>query len=91
MRVIIRGNWAPYVGTDYCEALGIFDSLEDAARDADDRAWETWDDDDNTNEETGEYEGEGPDYWTEEYDPEKHDMHRAGDDSFEDEFQQMEK
>ncbi len=91
MRVIIRGNWAPCVGTDYCDALGIYDSLEAAAQDADDHAWETWEDDDNTDPETGEYEGEGPDYWTEEYDSEKHDMHKSGGGSFEDEFAWHEK
>ena len=93
MRVIIRGNWAPYVGTNYCEALGVFDSLEDkdCRGAAEDRAWETWEDDDNTDEETGEYEGEGPDYYVEEYDPDEHDMLRTGGGSFEDDFASIER
>lgn len=90
MRVIIRGNWAPHVGTDYCDALGIYDNLEQAREHALDYAWNFWEDDDNYNEETGEYEGEGPDYYIEEYDPETHDMHKAGGGSFEENFKHME-
>jgi hypothetical protein len=73
MRVMILGNWAPYIGTDYCEALGIYDSLEEAQYDAEIRAWETWEPD-----EDEDIEDEGPDFWVEEYDPDKHDMLMAG-------------
>jgi hypothetical protein len=92
MRVIIKGNWAPYVGTDYCEALGVYDNLEQARQDAEDVAWERWEDCDNEDEETGEYVGEGPDFYVEEYIPgeDGHDMERAGGGSFEDDFAGME-
>ena len=40
VKVIIRGNWAPYVGTDYCEALGVYDTLEEARADAEQYAWD---------------------------------------------------
>ena len=86
MRVIIRGNWAPYVGTDYCEALGTFDSLDAAMDVAADRSWETWEPD---TDEDG-IEDEGPDYWIEEYNPDKHDMLRAGGGSFEEDFKALE-
>lgn len=85
MRVIIRGNWAPYVGTDYCEALGIYDSLEAAGHDAQTRAEESWEPDEDG------FDDEGPDYWVEEYNPDVHDMLRAGGGSFADEFERMEK
>lgn len=85
IKVIIQGNWAPYVGTHYCEALGIYPSLDAARHDADNRAWETWEGQDE--EESGIEDG-GPDYWTEEYDPEKHDMLRGGG-TFEDDFSRM--
>lgn len=82
MKVIIKGNWAPYVGTDYCEALGIFNSLEEAQDAAADYAWDRWEEQD---EDQG-FEDEGPDYYVEEYDPAEHDMHRAGGGSFEGDF-----
>jgi hypothetical protein len=47
-----------------------------------DRAWETWEPD---TDEDG-IEDEGPDYWIEEYNPDEHDMLRAGGGSFEDDF-----
>jgi hypothetical protein len=87
MRVIIQGNWAPYVGTDYCDALGIYDSLEAAETDAHCYAWERWE----APEEESGLEDEGPDYWVEEYDPYKHDMLRVGGNSFAEEFEAMEK
>lgn len=91
MKVIIKGNWSNCVGTDYCEALGNYESLEAAGGDALTRAWETWEPDlGEYNEETGEYEMEddGPDYWLEEYIPGEngHDMHSAGGGSLADEF-----
>lgn len=91
MRVIIRGNWAHYVGTDYCDALGIYDNLEDARQEAEDYAWDHFEEDPDSYGDDGEYEGEGPDYYIEEYDPEIHDMHRSGGGSFEDDFAFMEK
>lgn len=81
MKVIIKGNWAPYVGTDYCEALGIFDNLEDAQEAAADYAWDRWQPQDDTD-----IEDEGPDYYVEEYNPAEHDMLRAGGGSFEGDF-----
>jgi len=86
MRVIVRGMWAPYVGTDYCEALGIFDSLDEAEPHASDLAHDRWEPD----EEDNGIEDEGPEYWVEEYDPEKHDGYRAGGGSFEDDFRRWE-
>ena len=79
MRVIIRGNWAPCVGTDYCEALGIYDSLEDAEPDAESRAWDTWEGQDD-DEDDDYFSVEGPDYYVEEYilGEEGHDGYRAG-------------
>ena len=79
MRVIIQGNWAPYVGTDYCDALGVYESLEAAQEDARTYAEERWEAPD---EEEGGLEDEGPDYWVEEYDPDIHDMLRGGGGSF---------
>lgn len=86
VKVIILGNWAPYVGTDYCEALGIYPSLDAARLDAETRAWETWEGEED--EESG-LEDEGPDFWIEEYDPEKHDMLKVGGGTFEDDFSRM--
>jgi hypothetical protein len=91
MRVIIRGNWANYVGTDYCDALGVYDKLDDAWDDAATYAWDRFEGDDEDYDEEGEYHGEGPDYYIEEYDPKVHDGHRAGGGSFADEFERMEK
>lgn len=92
MRVIIKGNSARYVETDYCDALGIFDDVEskDCQEAANDYAWNNWEDDEEDYDEDGEYVGEDPDYYVEEYDPEKHDMHRSGGGSFADEFERME-
>jgi hypothetical protein len=86
MRVIIRGNWGPYVGPDYCDVLGIYDSLEDAVQDAEDYAYDVWEPD-----EDSDFEDEGPEYWIEEYDQEKHDNLRAGGGSFLPEFEAIEK
>lgn len=85
MRVIIRGSWARYVGTDYCDALGVFDSLHDAGEAAEEYAWNIFEEDPDDYED-GEYVGEGPDYYVEEYNPDEHDGHRAGGGSFEDDF-----
>lgn len=84
MKVIIKGHWSDCVGTDYCEALGVYDSLEAAQSDADSKAWDMWEpqDDDNDGFEVT------PDYYIEEYIPGEngHDMLRAGGGSFEDDF-----
>lgn len=85
IKVIIRGHWANYVGTDYCYALGIYNSLDEAMPDAETMAWESYEPD----EDDSGIEDEGPDFWVEEYDPEKHDMLRGGGGSFEDEFSRM--
>ena len=90
VKVIIQGSWAHYVGTDYCDALGIYNKLEDAWEDAKTYAWDRFEEDpEDYNEDTGEYEGEGPDYTIKEYNPEEHDMLRAGVGSFEDDFADM--
>ena len=88
VKVIIRGNWANYVGTNYCDALGIYNNLDEAWGDADTYAWDRFEPDDEDYDD-GEYVGEGPDYWIEEYDPTVHDDYRAGGGSFEDEFSRM--
>jgi hypothetical protein len=87
IKVMVRGNWAPYCGTDYCYALGIYPSLEAAEEDARVLAEETWEPDQDPD-----IEDEGPEYWVEEYNPDVHDCLMAGgtgDDSFEDEFAKM--
>lgn len=83
MKVIIKGNWAPYVGTDYCEALGIFDSLEEAQDAAQDYAWDRWE---GCYDDCDGIEDEGPGYYVEEYNPAEHDMLRAGGGSFDGDF-----
>lgn len=83
MKVIIRGNWSNCVGTDYCDALGIYPNLASAYDDAEEYAWNLWQPQDE--EDTG-IEDEGPDYCIEEYDPAEHDNHRAGGGSFEGAF-----
>lgn len=87
MRVIIRGNWSDCSGTDYCEALGHYPSLEAAWLDAEERAWETWEPQEQ-DEDGCEIEDEGPDFHVEEYIPgeDGHDNLRAGGGSFEHEF-----
>lgn len=93
IKVVILGSWASYVGTDYCDALGIYPDLKAAREDAKDYAWNRWEPDEQEDEE-GNWtysieDDEGPDYFIEEYDPEKHDMLKAGGGTFEDEFAQM--
>jgi hypothetical protein len=93
MRVIIRGNWANFVGTDYCDVLGIYDDLDGAADDARDYAYDTWEpqSQDCDEQESGiEFEDGGPDYWLEEYDASVHDDYRAGGGSFMEEFERIE-
>lgn len=92
MRVIIRGSWSDCVGTDYCDALGIYEGLEarDCVVDAHDYAWNIWSPQEREEEEDDGLEPEGPDYYVEEYDPDKHDCLRASGGSFEDDFLQME-
>ena len=76
MHVMIRGYWANCVGTDYCDYLGEFDSLEDvdAKGAAEDYAWDIYEPD----EDVDDFDDEGPDYSLEEYDPKKHDGLKAG-------------
>lgn len=86
IKVVILGSWAPYVGADYCDALGVYDDIEEAWPDASDYAWDRW--------EPGEmdedgFEDEGPYYTVEEYNPEQHDMLRAGGGSFQDDFDRL--
>ena len=79
MKVVINGNWGPYIGTEYCDALGIFDSLENAELAALAYAWNLWEGS----------EDEGPDFWIEEYNPQHHDQLRSGGGSFEIEFENI--
>lgn len=83
MIVIIKSNWAPYCGTDYCDVLGNYDSLENAEKDASEYAWYWWESD---HDDDSGFEDEGPDWTIEEYNPEEHDMLRSGGGSFEDDF-----
>lgn len=85
MKVIIRGSWSDCVGTDYCDALGIFNSLEEAQDAAADYAWDCWQPQEQDDEDTA-FEDGGPDYYVEEYNPAEHDMLRAGGGSFVDDF-----
>lgn len=80
---VILSNWAPYVGTDYVEYLGEYESEEAAMKDAHDFAWDRWE---SENDPDDAWDDEGPDYYVEVYDPEKHDGHRAGGGSFQDEI-----
>ena len=79
MHVMIRGNWSNCVGTDYCDYLGEYDSLEQAQGDGESAAWNTWEpqEDDDSG-----FEDEGPDYWLEEYNPDAHDGLKAGGESW---------
>jgi hypothetical protein len=85
MKVLIRSNWGPFIGTDYVEALGIYDSLEQAREDAEVYAMDKWEPD----EEDSGIEDEGPDVVVEEYNPLTHDDERAGGGSFADDFARM--
>ena len=76
------------MGSDYCDALGINDSVEEANDDGYAYACDRWEGPEDE-EESG-IEDEGPDFYLEEYDPAKHDMLRAGGGSFADEFERME-
>lgn len=87
MKVIIRGSWSNCVGTDYCDALGEYPSLDnpfcqDDAYNHASNSWEPDLDDDGL-------EDDGPNYWVEEYDPSVHDMLKSGGGSFEDDFTRM--
>lgn len=84
MKVIILGNWSNCSGTDYCAALGNFDSLKAAEQAAMDYAWSTFENGEEDEDSLFEY--DGPDYYIEEYNPEKHDMLKAGGGSHEDDF-----
>lgn len=83
MRYIIRGYSSPYIGSDYTDALGDFASLEEANESARAYAWDNWE---GGTPDDSDFEDEGPEYWIEEYDPELHDMYRAGGGSFEEDF-----
>lgn len=88
MRVVIKSNWAPYVGTDYCDALGIYDNLEEAQADAIEYAWDQWE---GASDDGDDFEDEGPEAIVQEYDPEIHDCLKAGGGSFVEEFERMER
>jgi len=86
MKVLIRSNWGPFIGTDYVEALGVYDSLDAAMPDALQYAHDKWEPDDD---EDNPLEDEGPDVVVEEYNPLTHDDERAGGGSFADDFARM--
>lgn len=79
-RYVMLANWAPYVGTDYVNALAS-NNLADAEAEAEEHAWNIWE----APEEDG-FEDEGPDVAVEEYNPEVHDGQRTGGGSFEEDF-----
>lgn len=90
IKVVIQGNWAPYFGTDYCDALGIYPNLEAAWEDAKCYAWDRWEPDEpEEQEDDNGFEDEGPDYYVAEYDPDLHDMLKAGGGNFADDFARM--
>lgn len=91
MRVMMWSHWHPNSnGTDYWEALGIYDSLKEAEDDAQQTANDRYEWPSEEEEEESGLETEWPDTVVEEYDPTKHDMLKAGGGSFEDDFIQME-
>lgn len=88
MRKIIAFYSGPYAGTDACSAFlvpaslsegGVIDWIADWAWNEHEQ-WVEY------NEDEDYIEDEGPDYWFEDYEAEKHDMHRAGGGSFEEDF-----
>ena len=96
-RIIIRGHWSDCVGTDYCEALGIYEvdasgePCKEAWDDACQSAWDRWRWSPQDPWDEDEIEPEGPGYYIEVYAPEKHDRKRAGGGSFEADFVWFEK
>lgn len=82
---IILGHWSDCVGTDYCDALGWYTSEGEALEDAADYARDRWEPQEPYNEDD-EFSDEGPDYYIEVYNPDKHDMLRAGGGTFQEEF-----
>ena len=90
MKIVILGSWSPYVGTEYVEALGIYPDMPDgsihpeAHRAAEVYAHNIWEPDD-------EGEDEGPDYSIEIYDPEKHDILKAGGGNFVTDFEWLDR
>jgi hypothetical protein len=90
-RIIIRGSWSDCVGTDYCDALGWYPIVEGGAvhpsawQDAKDYAWDRWE----PQETSEDWDDEGPDYCVEVYNPDEHDMLRAGGGSFIEDFEKM--
>lgn len=91
MRKVIAFYTGPYAGTDACGAFLVPANLDEAGV-IDwivDWAW-------NEHEQWVEYdenedgiEDEGPSFWFEDYDAEKHDMLRMGGGSFEEDFERM--
>lgn len=93
MRVIVKSHWHPNSnGSEYTRALGIYDTLEAAFKDATAYAWEQYEEPSEEEQEEDGIEDEGPDVIVEEYKPgeDGHDSEREGGGSFEDEFLQME-
>lgn len=94
MRVIIKGA-GPTIGMDYCDALGIYDTLQQAEEDGFQYAVQHLEsygyDYDPEGEDDYETVTSEVDFELVEYDPEKHDMLKAGGGSFEGEFARMER
>lgn len=91
MRVIIRSHWHPNSnGTEYTEALGIYDDIRSAESDGFDYAMDKYEEPSEEEQEDNGFEDEGPDVVLEEYDPDKHDGQKAGGGSFEDDFKEFE-
>ena len=87
MKVVVK-YCGYYAGTSAWSALGDYDSLEETQDDA--YAWacdqhSQWEQDEADCEEDS-YFWQSVDYEIFEYDPEKHDMNRAGGGSFADDF-----
>jgi hypothetical protein len=93
MRVIFKSHWHPNSnGTEYTDVLGIYPDLgEQAQKDANQAAWDRYEEMSEEEQEEDGVEDEGPYVIIEEYDPEIHDGERAGGGSFEDEFAEIEK
>lgn len=86
MRKIIAFYSGPFAGTDSCAAFVVDNRLTDDQIVRWLEPW-AWDEHDQwADEDSDEFEEEGPDYHFEDYNPEKHDMLRVGGGSFEDDF-----
>lgn len=89
MRVIMWSHWHPNSnGSEYWEALGEYPDLKSAEADAREEAWNRYEEPSQVEQDEDGWEDEGPEWFVEEYDPEKHDRHSIGG-SFENDFQRF--